>query len=159
MTAVFTTPMTLKGVSVVNRVSSLSDEAAPGGGRDRFCTSPLTMAGKPKPWGVPATTLFLNDQVHTWSPSTPLTRASTVIYNPTAKQPKTYKALYQCVKTNCHTRTFITLSMTVIFTMVIKYWSIPHNLFSWLRVPNPTSGPHTHTCGHNTPVLYSWAFL
>lgn len=53
----------------------------------------------------------------------------------------------------------VTLSMTVIFTMAIKYWSIPHNLFSWLHVPNPTSGPHTHTCGHNTPVLFSWALL
>lgn len=131
------TPTAIAGVSV-NRVSFMTT--------DRFCTACLTVARAGAAGALNACEYTTNPRLDRYLQSN-------------SKQSKTYKALYQSVNTYRHTRTFVTLSMTVIFTMVINHGSIPHNLFSWLHVPNPTSGPHTHTSGHNTPVLFSWAML
>lgn len=83
MIAVFVTPMALAGVSVVNRVSSMSDDDIFERGRSilhRTVTSASPRA------------IALNyAQAHTCITSTPLTRASTVIYNSTANNRKLTK--------------------------------------------------------------------
>lgn len=113
------------GVSVVNRVSSMSDDATFERGRSILHR---TLTAADSPGEVRATTLYYA-QAHLLYEYTTNPRLDRYLQS-NSKQPKTYKALYQSVNTNCHTRTFVTESMTVIFTMVIMYWSIPHNLFS-----------------------------
>lgn len=110
-------------VSVVNSVSSMSDDAPPVPAEIDFAPHAL-----PRPGSARAPPSDPLRHAHTRSTRTLPTRPSAVIYNSTTNNRKLTKR-YQCINTNCHTRTFVT-SMIVIFTMVIKYWSIPHNLFS-----------------------------